>query len=124
VSAMKIVGLDHLVINTPDIERALAWYCDELGLAGERVEEWRHGDVFFPSVRVNDQTIIDLFPGERTGENVNHFCLVIAPDDLDAIAARFTGARRVDGLFGAQGVASSVYVQDPDGNTVELRCYA
>jgi catechol 2,3-dioxygenase-like lactoylglutathione lyase family enzyme len=121
---MKVIGFDHVVVNTPDVERSLAWYCDELGLAGERVEEWRRGDVFFPSVRVNDQTIIDLFPGERTGENVNHFCLVIAPDDLDAIAARFADARRVDGLFGAQGVASSVYVQDPDGNTVELRCYA
>jgi catechol-2,3-dioxygenase len=28
------------------------------------------------------------------------------------------------GLFGAQGLATSLYVHDPDGNTVELRSYA
>ena len=39
------------------------------------------------------------------------------------LAERFPGARRADGLYGAQGIASSLYVQDPDGNTVELRSY-
>jgi catechol 2,3-dioxygenase-like lactoylglutathione lyase family enzyme len=121
---VHVLELDHIVVNSTDIERALAWYCSELGLEGERVDDWRRGAVFFPSVRVNEHTIIDLFPSERTGENVNHFCLVIAPDDLDAIVERFPGAHRVDGLFGARGEASSVYVQDPDGNTVELRCYS
>jgi catechol 2,3-dioxygenase-like lactoylglutathione lyase family enzyme len=116
-------GLDHVVINTPDIERSIAWYCDKLGLAPVRLEEWRRGEVFFPSVRVNAETIIDIFPADRTGQNVDHFCLVIEPVDLDALAAEFPGARRADGLFGAQGEASSLYVQDPDGNTVELRCY-
>ena len=116
-------GLDHVVINTPDIERSIAWYCDKLGLAPVRLEEWRRGEVFFPSVRVNAETIIDIFPANRTGQNVDHFCLVIEPADLDALAAEFPGARRADGLFGAQGEASSLYVQDPDGNTVELRCY-
>ena len=116
-------GLDHVVINTPDIERSIAWYCDKLGLAPVRLEEWRRGEVFFPSVRVNAETIIDIFPADRTGQNVDHFCLVIEPADLDALAAEFPGARRADGLFGAQGEASSLYVQDPDGNTVELRCY-
>jgi catechol 2,3-dioxygenase-like lactoylglutathione lyase family enzyme len=120
---MKVNGFDHVVVNSSDIERSLAWYCDELGLEPVRAEEWRRGEVLFPSVRVNAETIIDLFPAERTGENVNHFCLVIAPDDLDAIAARFPGSLRADGLFGAQGFASSLYVKDPDGNTIELRYY-
>ena len=52
---------------------------------------------------------------------MNHFCLVIEPTDLDALAARFPGAHRADGLFGAQGFASSLYVHDPDGNTIELQ---
>ena len=119
----SVTGFDHVVVNSTDIERSLAWYCDELGLEPVRVDEWRRGEVLFPSVRVNADTIIDLFPAERTGENMNHFCLVIEPTDLDALAAHFPDARRADGLFGAQGFASSLYVKDPDGNTIELRYY-
>jgi catechol 2,3-dioxygenase-like lactoylglutathione lyase family enzyme len=120
---VKVVGFDHVVVNTLDIEAMLAFYCDELGLEPVRVDEWRRGEALFPSVRVMPETLIDLFPAERTGENMNHFCLVIEPTDLDTLAARFPGARRADGLFGAQGYASSLYVQDPDGNTIELRFY-
>ena len=94
-----------------------------LGLEPVRVDEWRRGDIFFPSVRVNAQTIIDLFPAERTGENMNHICLVIAPTDMAALAARFPDGHSVDGNFGAQGLGASLYVQDPDGNTIELKSY-
>jgi catechol 2,3-dioxygenase-like lactoylglutathione lyase family enzyme len=121
---LKVRGFDHVVINTSNTDALLAFYCDELGLDPVRVDEWRRGEVLFPSVRVNAETIIDLFPAERTGENMNHICLVIEPDDLDAIAARFPDSQRADGLFGAQGFASSVYIKDPDGSTVELRYYA
>jgi catechol 2,3-dioxygenase-like lactoylglutathione lyase family enzyme len=122
---MRIVGLDHIVISTPDVERSLAWYCDELGLAGERVEEWRRGAVFFPSVRVSDGTIIDLFQSERSGVNVDHVCLVIEPQDLDALAAsgRFVVVEGPVPRWGARGMGTSLYVRDPDDNLVELRYY-
>ena len=59
--------------------------------------------------------------------NVDHLCVVVEPVDLDALAAsgRFdiVGAGPVSGLFGARGYATSLYVRDPDGNTVELRTY-
>jgi extradiol dioxygenase family protein len=89
------------------------------------VEEWRRGEVLFPSVRVDDDTIIDLLAVARTGENADHLCLVVEPIDLDAIksSGRF---EVVDGpavRFGARGDGTSLYVKDPDGNTVELRYY-
>ena len=120
---MKVVGFDHVVVNTLNTEALLSFYCDQLGLEPVRVDEWRNGEVLFPSVRVAPGTLIDLLPAERTGENMSHFCLVIEPTDLDELAARFPDAHRADGLFGAQGYASSLYVQDPDGNTIELRFY-
>lgn len=123
MAAVKVTGLDHIVLRCADVEVSLSFYCDELGLVPERVEEWRRGEVLFPSVRVNSTTVIDLFAAPRAGENLDHFCLVIEPTDLDALAGHFPGSRRADGLFGAQGFASSVYLDDPDGNTIELRSY-
>jgi catechol 2,3-dioxygenase-like lactoylglutathione lyase family enzyme len=124
VRRVKVIGVDHVVFNASDIERSLAWYAEVLGLEGERVDEWRRGDLLFPSIRINATTIVDLFPAERTGENVNHVCLVCEDTSIDDLVARFPDGRRADGLFGAQGYASSVYVNDPDGNTIELRCYS
>jgi catechol 2,3-dioxygenase-like lactoylglutathione lyase family enzyme len=124
---VKVVWFDHLVLRVADVERSLAWYCDELGLSPERVDEWRRGEILFPSVRIDAHTLIDLLASERSGTNVDHLCLVIEPTDLAAVAAsgRFdvmTGP--TDGLYGAQGLATSLYVRDPDGNVVELRAYA
>lgn len=122
---MRTIGLDHVVFRVTDVERSLAWYRDELGLQPERVEEWRRGAVLFPSVRIDTTTVIDLFQADRSGENVDHVCMVIEPEDLDALKAsgRFdvvTGPSRV---WGAQGEGWGLYVRDPDGNVVELRHY-
>jgi catechol 2,3-dioxygenase-like lactoylglutathione lyase family enzyme len=122
---LRVTGLDHIVIDTPEVERSLAWYCGVLGLQGERVEEWRRGEVFFPSVRVNDGTIIDLLQTERSGVNVDHLCLVIEPQDLAALAAS-GDLDVVEGpvaRFGARGMGTSIYVRDPDENLVEIRHY-
>ena len=122
---LKVIGLDHIVIVTADVERSLAWYAGVLGLAGERVEEWRRGEVLFPSVRVSATTIIDLVHGVRSGTNVDHVCLVIEPQDLGALAesGRFDVVGGPGSRFGAQGNGEALYVCDPDGNTVELRHY-
>ena len=72
-----VEGFDHLVLVCAEVERTLAWYLDELGLEPVRVEEWRRGEVFFPSVRVSAETIIDLIPGTVSGRNVDHLCLVV-----------------------------------------------
>jgi len=123
---VKVVGLDHVVLLTPDVERSLAWWSGVLGLEGERVDEWRSGSAPFPSVRIDPATIIDLFAGERNGRNVDHLCVVIEPDtDLDAVIAAnmFEVDRGPVEVYGARGMGRSIYVRDPDGNVVELRTY-
>ena len=117
--------MDHLVLNVADVERSLAWYTEMLGLDGVRVDAWRRGEVPFPSVRVDDGTIIDLLAARRSGTNVDHLCLVVDATDVDAVVddARFTVVDGPARRFGARGDGWSVYVLDPDGNTVELRTY-
>jgi len=124
---LHVEALDHIVLNVTDVERALAWYCGRLGLTGERVEEWRAGTVPFPSVRIDGHTLIDLQESARSGENLNHFCLVVSAADLEAVrrSGEFEIVRDdpAQPLFGARGLATGVYVRDPDGNVVELRSY-
>ena len=122
---LRVVDVDHVVLNVADAERALAFYTGALGLAPVRVEEWRRGQVPFPSVRVTPTFIVDLLETDRTGVNTDHLCLVVEPLDLAAVAAsgRFTVGDGPAARFGAQGRGTSLYVLDPDGNTVELRHY-
>ena len=93
---VRAVALDHIVLHVADVERAIAWYIDELG----------RGEVFFPSARVDPTTIIDFLGTEPTGTNVDHLCLVIEPTDLDALAAsgRFDVVSGPSEVFGARGM--------------------
>jgi glyoxylase I family protein len=118
---MRVAGLDHIVLVTPDADRLIAWYREVLGLAPERLEQWRRGEVPFASLRVSADTIIDVLAGERSGTNMEHMALVVDAD-LDALAAEHGVAPPKD-LFGARGQGRGIYLRDPDGNGVELRTY-
>jgi len=122
---LRVVALDHVVLNVADAERSLAFYCGELGLDPVRVDEWRRGNAPFPSVRVDERTIIDIVEEPRTGENVGHLCLAIESIDLATLRddAGFDVVNGPGTRFGARGNGTSVYVRDPDGNTIELKCY-
>lgn len=122
---MRVIGFDHLVLNVGDVERALGFYCGTLGLEPVRVEQWRAGEAPFPSARVCADTIIDFVARPRGATNVDHICLVVAPLDWEEVV-RSGALTVVEGpvsRYGARGSATSVYVRDPDGNTVELRWY-
>jgi hypothetical protein len=54
--------MDHIVLNLEDDEKIIAFYSKVLMLSSERLEEYRAGKIPFPSVRLNSETIIDLFP--------------------------------------------------------------
>lgn len=136
MARFHITALDHIVLNVGDVDRSLRFYTEILGLRGERVEEFRAGRVGFPSVRINDTTIIDLFPAQRTGpaegakcdRNLNHFCMVVDTADLasvvDDLAASQIAVREGPvSRWGARGRATSVYFPDPDGNEIEIRAY-
>jgi catechol 2,3-dioxygenase-like lactoylglutathione lyase family enzyme len=125
---VQVTGFDHLVMRVQDVERSLAFYLGPLGLAPVRVEQWRRGEVAFPSVRINAETIIDIIkaPADHAGrENVDHLCLVVEPTDWDAVIAEgvFELVSGPAELFGAQGLGQGIYIRDPDGNLIELRYY-
>ena len=81
--------MDHIVLNIEDIESMVAFYSQVLMLKTERLEEYRNGMVPFPSVRLNPETIIDLFPKNLWSNsspagpgrnNLNHFCISMSKE--------------------------------------------
>ena len=122
---MRTTGIDHLVLRSGDVERTVAWYREHLGVEAERLDEWRAGEVLFPSLRLSDTTIIDVLEGERSGINVDHFAVVVEGAELDAVASSgaFDVVAGPSDLWGARGQGRGLYVRDPDGNVVELRTY-
>jgi catechol 2,3-dioxygenase-like lactoylglutathione lyase family enzyme len=130
---MRVSNLDHIVLNVGDIERSLAFYQRHMGLTAERVEAWRGGEVRFPSVRINESTIIDLVAAPPDGNgarpNLAHFCVVTDDADLTAVVRDLTeaGVKIETGpatRSGARGDALSIYFRDPDDNLIEVRTYA
>ena len=134
--------LDHVVLWVRDPVTAADFYDKAVGLEPLRVTEYTAGTVSFPSVRVNDDTILDLAPlsmAERmgmlpgadasAGYPVNHVCLSLPERDFEALRTRLEGLSvPVSPLshdsYGARGTARrSFYFTDPDGNVFEARHY-
>ena len=122
---MHVRELDHVVLRVTDMERSVAWYRDLLGLEVVRLDEWRAGRAPFVSVRITDDTIIDLQIGVTDGTNVDHLALVVEDADLAELASsgRFGEVAPPRSLFGARGQGQGIYVRDPDGHGIELRTY-
>lgn len=121
---LTVSAIDHIVLPVPDVGAVVAWYRDELGLAVERQEQFDRGEVPFVSLRISPTTLIDVMPGERGDENVNHIAVVV-DEDVDALAesGRFVVEIGPADLWGARGQGRGIYIRDPAGNLVELRNY-
>ncbi len=125
---MNVVGLDHIVLNVSDVDRAMAFYEGVFGLEVLRLEQFRRGEVGFLSVRISGHSLIDLRPGERDGTNIDHFCIVVDEPDMDALFARLQqqGVRvqgTVGSRWGARGDGPAFTIFDPDGNKIEVKSY-
>jgi catechol 2,3-dioxygenase-like lactoylglutathione lyase family enzyme len=131
--SFEIAGIDHLVLRTANMEAMLAFYGDVLGCKLERdaraefgLAQLRAGTGLIDLVDVDSKLgAMGGGPPTATANNMDHFCLqvdVICEEDilkrLDEHGIEHKGFEK---RYGAQGFGNSVYLQDPDGNTVELR---
>lgn len=129
---IRVRDIDHLVLRVVDVEAMLKFYVDALGCTIER----RRDDIGLVQLRAG-RSLIDLVPVQgklgsaggaapgREGRNLDHFCLRVEPFDEAAIRATLEAAGVPVGAlgsrYGAEGEGPSVYVTDPEGNTVELK---
>ena len=131
---IRIAEMDHIVLRVRDIDVSLRFYTEVLGLRPERLTEFRSGKAPFPSVRLNDRTIIDLLPSpskqpmDNRSHNQDHYCMVIEPTDMAELVTQLQniGVDVKEGpvtRWGARGNGTSIYITDPDSNLIELRHY-
>lgn len=124
--------IDHLVLRTERLEEMIAFYTGVLGMSIER----RVDSIGLIQLRAG-RSLLDLVPvtgelGRRggaapaeEGRNLDHFCLRIDPFDKSAIQDQLrsmgVAAGPTEQRYGAEGNGPSIYIRDPDGNTVELK---
>ena len=122
-SAIRVVGLDHVVLRVASLDRAIDFYQKVLGCHIERTLEQPK----LVQLRAGS-AMIDLVPGapgEDRARNMDHYAIRIAEMDVAAVTAHLKqhgiDAGEVRRRYGAEGYGSSIYITDPDGNTVELK---
>ena len=130
---IEIAGLDHVVLRTSHMQDMIHFYGTVLGCPIERelspefgLVQLRAGNALIDLVAV-DSELGRAGGGTPTprDNNMDHFCLQVkALPEEDICRHLATYGIKVGPFqrrYGAQGFGQSVYLSDPDGNTVELR---
>lgn len=129
---IPIQGLDHIVLRIRDAQAMLRFYCGTLGCTVEKQRD----DLGLIQLRAGN-ALIDLVPVDgklgmkggaapgKEGRNLDHFCLWVEPFDDAEIRRQLSAAGITAGAtetrFGARGEGPSIYLEDPEGNTLELK---
>lgn len=129
---IAIREIDHIVLRVVDLDATIRFYCDVLGCRIER----RQDDIGLIQLRAG-ASLVDLVPVEGKlgraggaapgpeGRNLDHVCFRVEPFDEAAIRAHLAahGVRTApsESRYGAEGEGPSIYLQDPEQNTIELK---
>jgi glyoxylase I family protein len=129
---LNLRAIDHVVLRVRDIGAMTKFYCDVLGAKHVAYR----AEFGMTHLRVG-ASMIDLVtvdgplgrpggaaPGAE-GRNMDHLCLRVEPFDQAAIVAHLkkhgVAVGDIRTRFGAEGNGTSIYLADPEGNTVELK---
>lgn len=131
-AAIRVRDIDHVVLRVKDVPKAIRFYCEALGGSVDR----ERADLGLYHLRLGSR-FIDLVdvagklgrPGgaapRAKGRNMDHLCLNLESFDEANIrtylATHGIEAGEVVERYGAEGDGPSLYIRDPEGNTIELK---
>ena len=122
---MKIDRIDHLNITVADIDRSVEFYQRVLGMKTERMGEGRAALLFGQQKIHLDQAGGKMaMAGDK--RMPAHICFITdtpidqvkAQLEASGVAIRMQGPRA-----GATGTIQSLYIDDPDANSIEIATY-
>ena len=129
---IKLRDIDHIVLRVQDLDKMITFYTQVLGCTLEKRQE----AIGLIQLRAG-ASLVDLVPVDgklgrmggaapgREGRNVDHFCFRVDGFDEAAIfawlASHGVQAGPAESRYGAEGEGPSIYVNDPEGNTIELK---
>ncbi|KOO05989.1 VOC family protein [Vibrio hepatarius] len=127
-----VQSIDHVVLRTTDLSAMLHFYQRVLGCPIERtlpdlgLTQLRAGESIIDLVVVDSE--LGQLGGkapQQDGRNLDHFCLQIAAFDeqelVDYLNQYDIEVTEFAERYGAQGFGRSAYIEDPEGNVVELK---
>lgn len=131
-NSINITQIDHVVLRVNDLDKMMNFYCDVLGCRLERGP----GKERLAQLRAGN-CLIDLVdsgsPLGREGgrapdhgaHNVDHICFLVVPWNTESVLdhLRQHGIKhgKVASRYGATGHGPSLYLEDPEGNNIELK---
>ena len=125
---VRIAGLDHVVLRVGNLDRAIGFYERVLNCRVERRLEQPKLVQLRAGTSLIDLVPASASPGEAGGDagrNMDHFAVRIDGFDAAALAEHLrrhgVEVGEVRERYGAEGYGPSLYICDPDGNTVELK---
>ena len=125
--ALRICRLDHLVITTPDVPKAVAFYRDILGMT--EVDFKGRKAVRFGQQKINFHPADKPFEPKALKPTVGSqdLCFIIEQkvDQVkecleDALGSDCIEGGQIYDRTGARNSLRSIYIRDPDDNLIEL----
>ena len=130
---MQVVGIDHIVLRTTNLDAMLHFYRDILGCPVERqlapevgLVQLRAGNALIDIVPIDSQLgRLGGGPPKQDGRNLEHFCLLVQAKDEQTISRHLAThnipTEPFKSRYGTTGFGPSTYLKDPEGNTLELK---
>lgn len=129
---IEIKALDHVVLRTSNLDAMLHFYRDILGCPVEReltelgLTQLRAGTALIDVVTVESELgQLGGEPPQQNGRNIDHFCLQLASFEeselIEYLQSHDIQTEEFAERYGAQGFGRSLYINDPEGNVVELK---